>query len=98
MRSVGLKALKSKLSEYVRLAASGETVLITDRRQVIAELVPAASNRDRLSDDDFLADLSRRGLLRAAKIRDDKSPPPNGEGAMPLEDVMNELAADREDR
>lgn len=31
MRSVGLKILKNKLSEYVRLAASGETVLVTDR-------------------------------------------------------------------
>ena len=31
MRSVGLKILKNKLSEYVRLAAGGEIVLITDR-------------------------------------------------------------------
>jgi antitoxin (DNA-binding transcriptional repressor) of toxin-antitoxin stability system len=39
MRAVGLKALKKKLSEYVRLAASGETVLVTDRDKVVAELV-----------------------------------------------------------
>jgi antitoxin (DNA-binding transcriptional repressor) of toxin-antitoxin stability system len=32
MRSVGLKILKNKLSEYVRLAAAGETVLITGPR------------------------------------------------------------------
>jgi hypothetical protein len=31
MRAVGLKTLKNKLSEYVRLAANGETVLVTDR-------------------------------------------------------------------
>src|SRR5882762_6865773 len=31
MRSVDLKMLKSKLSEYVRIAAGGETVLVTDR-------------------------------------------------------------------
>ncbi|MGH6981402.1 MAG: type II toxin-antitoxin system Phd/YefM family antitoxin [Stellaceae bacterium] len=31
MRSVGIKVLKNKLSEYVRLAAAGETVLVTDR-------------------------------------------------------------------
>ena len=36
MRSVGLKILKNKLSEYVRLAAGGETVLITDRDRVVA--------------------------------------------------------------
>jgi antitoxin (DNA-binding transcriptional repressor) of toxin-antitoxin stability system len=29
MRKVGLKILKNKLSEYVRLAAAGETVLVT---------------------------------------------------------------------
>ena len=38
MRAVGLKALKNKLSEYVRLAAGGETVLITDRDRVVAEI------------------------------------------------------------
>ena len=40
MRTVGLKTLKNKLSEYVRLAASGETVVITDRNRVVAEIVP----------------------------------------------------------
>jgi antitoxin (DNA-binding transcriptional repressor) of toxin-antitoxin stability system len=40
MRSVGLKILKNKLSEYVRLAVGGETVLITDRDRVVAEIVP----------------------------------------------------------
>jgi len=30
MRSVGIKLLRNKLSEYIRLAAGGETVLITD--------------------------------------------------------------------
>jgi antitoxin (DNA-binding transcriptional repressor) of toxin-antitoxin stability system len=40
MRSVGLKTLKNKLTEYVRLAARGETVLVTDRDRVIAEIGP----------------------------------------------------------
>jgi hypothetical protein len=34
-RSVGLKVLKNKLAEYVRIAASGETVLVTDRDRVV---------------------------------------------------------------
>jgi antitoxin (DNA-binding transcriptional repressor) of toxin-antitoxin stability system len=33
MRTVGLKTLKNKLSEYVRLAAAAETVVITDRKR-----------------------------------------------------------------
>ena len=45
MRSVGLKVLKNKLSEYVRLAASGETVLVTDRDRVVAEIVPPHRSR-----------------------------------------------------
>jgi len=40
MRAVGLKTLKNKLSEYVRLVAGGETVLGTDRDRVVAEIVP----------------------------------------------------------
>jgi antitoxin (DNA-binding transcriptional repressor) of toxin-antitoxin stability system len=32
MRAVGLKVLKNKLSEYVRLAEGGETVPVTDSR------------------------------------------------------------------
>ncbi len=39
MRTVGLKVLKNKLSEYVRLASRGETVLIAerDRAELFAE-------------------------------------------------------------
>ena len=47
MRSVGIKVLKNKLSEYVRLAASGETVLVTDRDRVVAELVPPRQGIDK---------------------------------------------------
>jgi hypothetical protein len=32
-----LKVLKTKLSEYVRLAAGRETVLVTDRDRVVAD-------------------------------------------------------------
>jgi prevent-host-death family protein len=31
MRKVGIKALKNDLSKYIRAAAAGETVLVTDR-------------------------------------------------------------------
>src|SRR5437016_1613194 len=40
MRLVSLTVLGNRLSEYVRLAAGGETVLVTDRDRVVAELVP----------------------------------------------------------
>jgi antitoxin (DNA-binding transcriptional repressor) of toxin-antitoxin stability system len=41
MKSVGVKQLKARLSEYIRLVKTGETVLITDRDEVVAELRPA---------------------------------------------------------
>jgi antitoxin (DNA-binding transcriptional repressor) of toxin-antitoxin stability system len=45
VRAVGLKVLKNKLSEYVRLAQGGETILVTDRDRVVAELVPPRGGR-----------------------------------------------------
>ena len=41
MKVVGIKQLKARLSEYVRLAKGGETVLVTERDEVVAELRPA---------------------------------------------------------
>lgn len=41
MKVVGIKQLKARLSEYVRLAKTGETVLVTERDEVVAELRPA---------------------------------------------------------
>lgn len=38
LRTTGIRELKDHLSEYVRLAASGEVVLVTDRGRVVAEL------------------------------------------------------------
>ena len=63
MRAVGLKVLKNRLSEYVRLAASGETVLVTDRERVVAELVPPSEGREPLAHDAMLADAVREGWL-----------------------------------
>jgi prevent-host-death family protein len=63
MRSVGLKELKNKLSEYVRLAAAGETVLVTDRDRVVAEIVPPQSGRSPLLADAMLAEAVREGWL-----------------------------------
>ena len=41
MKAVGIKVLKAKLSEYVRLVKSGETILVTERDEVVAELCPS---------------------------------------------------------
>jgi antitoxin (DNA-binding transcriptional repressor) of toxin-antitoxin stability system len=38
MRTVGVKELKSRLSEYLRAVKRGEVVIVTERDQPIAEL------------------------------------------------------------
>jgi antitoxin (DNA-binding transcriptional repressor) of toxin-antitoxin stability system len=40
MRAVGVRELKNRLSEYLRLVRAGERLLVTDRGEVIAELGP----------------------------------------------------------
>jgi antitoxin (DNA-binding transcriptional repressor) of toxin-antitoxin stability system len=45
MKAVGVKQLKARLSEYVRLVKAGETILVTDRDEVVAELRPARRQR-----------------------------------------------------
>ncbi|MFV2064507.1 MAG: type II toxin-antitoxin system Phd/YefM family antitoxin, partial [Chloroflexota bacterium] len=66
MRAVGLKVLKNRLSEYVRMAASGETILVTDRERVVAELVPPRTGRAMTPPDAVLAEAIRKGWLTPA--------------------------------
>ena len=95
MRSVGLKILKNRLSEYVRLAAGGETVLVTDRDRVVAELVPPREGRSPLLSDAVLADAVRQGWI---------TPPTIASGIPPrapvtsLRKLLRELTDDRADR
>lgn len=96
MRSVGLKVLKNKLSEYVRLVANGETVLVTDRDRVVAELVPPRPGRSPLLADAQLASAVREGWL-APPAYVNHEPPPRLPVA-PLSVLLDELAYDRGDR
>jgi antitoxin (DNA-binding transcriptional repressor) of toxin-antitoxin stability system len=96
MRAVGLKTLKNKLSEYVRLAAGGETVLITDRERVVAEIVPPRAGRSDMLGDAMLADAVRQGWITPPLLP--LAEPPPRKPVAPLRDLLNELRGDREDR
>lgn len=96
MRSVGLKTLKNKLSEYVRIAAGGETVLISDRDRVVAELVPPRETRSSSLPDALLAEAVRHGHLTPAALP--PGPPPETPGVAPLDEILAELATDRAER
>jgi antitoxin (DNA-binding transcriptional repressor) of toxin-antitoxin stability system len=97
MRAVGIKTLKNKLSEYVRLAAAGETVLISDRDHVVAQLGPPEVVRSATVGDALLADAVRQGLVTPATLPPGE-PPPAPPGVMSLEQLMSELDQSREDR
>ena len=95
MRSVGLSVLKNKLAEYVRLAASSETALVTDRDRVVAELSPPRAGRSEILADAQLADLVRRGLITAPTLP--RGVPPR-RAVAPTEEILAELRADRDSR
>lgn len=78
MRSVGIRELKNRLSEFVRIVQTGERVLVTDRGRVVAELSEPNSLED-ASVPTGLAELARRGQLSLAgtarsKVRYPKLP------------------------
>ena len=96
VRSVGIKTLKNKMSEYVRLAASGETVLVTDRDRVVAELVAPGAGRAPLLADALLADAVRKGMVTPPALAGLGVPP-----RLPVtryRTLENELAEDRGER
>ncbi len=96
MRSVGLKVLKNKLSEYVRTASQGETVLICDRDRVVAELVPPRETRSPLVADALLAEAIREGFITPAILP--PSPPPQTKAVARLRELLAELEEDRAER
>ena len=69
MKSVGVKVLKDNLSKYLRMVRAGETILVTDRDEVIAEIrqpakgEPAGQSRFQA----FLEEEARRGSVTLAK-------------------------------
>jgi prevent-host-death family protein len=65
MRAAGVRELKSKLSEYLRLVAAGETVLVTDHGRVVAQLAPPPVYAPpTLSEDEALERLAAAGKVR----------------------------------
>jgi antitoxin (DNA-binding transcriptional repressor) of toxin-antitoxin stability system len=96
VRAVGLKVLKNRLSEYVRLAASGEVVLVTDRDRVVAELVPPGADRSPLLSDALLADAVRQGWLRPPAQVAAGEPP--RQPVAKLSTILRGLQADRDER
>ena len=64
MKEVGIRELKNRLSEYVRLVRAGEVVMGTDRGEVVAELRPPGRGGEAASRYPGLEEMARRGQVR----------------------------------
>jgi antitoxin (DNA-binding transcriptional repressor) of toxin-antitoxin stability system len=64
MKSIKVSQLKAQLSRYLRMAAGGERILVTDRDDPIAQIIPP----DR-GDVNWYERLSRVGRLRLGTQR-----------------------------
>jgi antitoxin (DNA-binding transcriptional repressor) of toxin-antitoxin stability system len=74
MRTAGVRELKAKLSEYLRDVARGETILVTDRGRVVAELrAPSASAQDLDHDARRAHELMAKGLLLRPALTNDRT-------------------------
>lgn len=63
MQIVGVRELRNKLSEYLRRVRLGERVLVTDRGEVVAEVLPPGQAQGDPSTPAGIQALYRRGLL-----------------------------------
>jgi prevent-host-death family protein len=94
MKNVGIRELKTRLSEYLRQVRKGRTLLVTDHGEVVAELRPvgAAARRagSRRLDEAFAA-----GDLVDAERPDDRSWLDSSEQLMPVGSAGVLLDAER---
>ncbi|MBM3503906.1 MAG: type II toxin-antitoxin system Phd/YefM family antitoxin [Alphaproteobacteria bacterium] len=96
MRTVTVRTLGRRLGAYLRMVASGETVLITDRNGVVAELVPPGTTTRPVESDAQLVDGVREGWLTPPTLRTGNPPP-----RLPVatwEELSVEIDVDRRDR
>ena len=62
MKTVGIRELKNRLSEYLRQVRSGESLLVTDRGEVVAEFSPPGHGQVDDSVPAGLLALAKRGI------------------------------------
>lgn len=93
MTTVGLKTLKNKLSDYIRLAAAGETVVVTNRGEPVAEINPPRQQPETWRERGI-----REGWFTPAKRPFGPLPPRKPIPGYTLEHLLADLDKDREDR
>lgn len=98
MKLVNIAELKNRLGYYLRAVRRGEPVLVRDRDEVIARIEAAGGiAAGEGKDEERLADLERRGVIRRGKGR--ITPDILARRVRPERpaDVVGALLADREE-
>jgi len=95
MRAVGIKILKNKLSEYVRMAEKGERILVTDRDRVVAEITAPQPGSATNVSDAVLANLIQNGVVSLARNPQAPLLEPHKTSGISL---VDDLLADRNSR
>lgn len=67
IKTVGVKALKDRLSEYLRLVKAGTRVLVTEHENVIAEIVLPDPSSHHQKQTDVLDEWVRAGRITLGK-------------------------------
>jgi prevent-host-death family protein len=70
-RVVGVRELRDRLSAYLQLVASGQSLTIGNRRNPVARLVPAAPEREAAA----LERLAASGAIQRASGKPGERPP-----------------------
>ena len=72
---VGIRELKARLSEYVKRAAGGEDIVVTDHGRPVVRLVPhvAESEVARGIDEGWIEAPRRTGLVPVTRERSERS-------------------------
>lgn len=97
MKTVGIRTLKNRLSEYVRVVQSGERVTVTSRGAPVIDLIPHAPHG--LEPEDELLRLARAGKVRlgsrASRVRYTRPPKDRQLPDEVVEALLNEVRGDR---
>lgn len=64
MKSVGIRNLRDSLSKYIALVKDGESILVTDHNEIVAEIVPYDKDLSAAVPlNDYIEDQVKRGVM-----------------------------------
>jgi prevent-host-death family protein len=96
MKTAAVSELKARLSKYLHRVKAGEEVLITDRGNPVARLLPISRAKMRR---DTMASMEKRGLIRlgSGKLPKDfwKIPKPEDAEGLVLKALLKEREGGR---